>query len=671
MKPILYSEQETKFVTNGIGILSDAVDCNVDTQLNGIYELELQYPVTGIHFESISQRAIILAKADPVSEPQPFRIYRITKPMNGKVKVYARHIAYDLMGVPMAPFTAGSAPEAMQKLKQNAATDCPFSFWTDKAAPATMKAEIPTVAWNLLGGMQGSILDAYGGEYEFDRWDVKLYNHRGADRGVAIRYGKNLTSLEQDENIANCYTGIYPYWTNAEGKLVQLDEKVVKAEGTFSYTRIKTVDFSEEWIEEPTQEMLRAKAEKYVQDNDIGKPAVSWKIEFVALEQTEEYKGSELLEQILLGDTVTVVLPELSIDVSARAVAARYKPLLDRYAYVTLGSVKANIANTIAQQQQEIAKKPSVSYVQAIAMTLTATILGAKGGAVRLLDTDSDGMPDTLYVADNADPNLAVKVWRWNYEGWAGSKNGYNGPFIIGATLEDGLLAEAVTAANLVAGTIQSKDGKTFYLDLDNGILRMQASEFSVSGKTVDEIAEGKASAAVNAQTHQDIFNKWSDGGNIQGVFAEKGVWVINAAVAVIQNLVANIITAGVLKSKDGGVYIDLDNGVGNLTRGVSVTLSTWDDDYGNFSKDVDTVINAFLVEQIKIMRENTIKDFALKLFSGQQYPEGAKLTIFTYRKYSGALAASISFEWTDGTRSHKTATEEGNDWTIDAMEWL
>ena len=573
MKPILYSEQETKFVTNGIGILSDAVDCNVDTQLNGIYELELQYPVTGIHFESISQRAIILAKADPVSEPQPFRIYRITKPMNGKVKVYARHIAYDLMGVPVAPFTAGSAPEAMQKLKQNAATDCPFSFWTDKAAPATMKAEIPTVAWNLLGGMQGSILDTYGGEYEFDRWDVKLYNHRGTDRGVAIRYGKNLTSLEQDENIANCYTGIYPYWTNAEGKLVQLDEKVVKAEGTFSYTRIKTVDFSEEWIEEPTQEMLRAKAEKYVQDNDIGKPAVSWKIEFVALEQTEEYKGSELLEQILLGDTVTVVLPELSIDVSARAVAARYKPLLDRYAYVTLGSVKANIANTIAQQQQEIAKKPSVSYVQAIAMTLTATILGAKGGAVRLLDTDSDGMPDTLYVADNADPNLAVKVWRWNYEGWAGSKNGYNGPFIIGATLEDGLLAEAVTA--------------------------------------------------------------------------------------------------GVLKSKDGGVYIDLDNGVGNLTRGVSVTLSTWDDDYGNFSKDVDTVINAFLVEQIKTMRENTIKDFALKLFSGQQYPEGAKLTIFTYRKYSGALAASISFEWTDGTRSHKTATEEGNDWTIDAMEWL
>ena len=560
MKPILYGEHEKEFNTNGIGILSDAIDCNVDIRLNGIYELELLYPVTGIHFESISQRAIILAKVDPVSEPQPFRIYRITKPMNGKVTVYARHIAYDLMGVPVAPFTAENAPAAMLSLKENAATECLFSFWTDKATPATMKVKNPTAAWNLLGGTQGSILDTYGGEYEFDRWDVKLHNHRGADRGVAIRYGKNLTSLEQDENIANCYTGIYPYWTNPDGMLVQLPEKTVAAEGTFSYTRIKTVDFSAEWTEAPTREQLRARAEKYIQDNDIGKPKISWKVEFVALEQTEEYKGTELLEQILIGDTVTVVLPKLSINVSARAVAARYKPLLDRYAYVTLGSVKANIADTIVQQQQEIAQKPSASLVQSVVMTLTAAILGAKGGAVRLLDTDNDGMPDTLYVADNADPDLAVKVWRWNYEGWAGSRTGYNGPFILGATLEDGLLAEAVTAANLIAGTIKSKDGKTFYLDLDNGILKMQATELSISGKTVDEIAEGKASAAVNAQTQQDIFNKLTNGGKLKGIYMKDGELYINATYILTGELLADLIKAGAIKSSDGSFEINLDN---------------------------------------------------------------------------------------------------------------
>lgn len=556
MKPILYGEHEKEFNTNGIGILSDAIDCNVDQALNGSYELELIYPARGIHFNSIVQRGIILAKPDPVTRPQPFRIYRITKPMNGKVTVYARHVAYDMAGIPVAPFTASSAPAALQGMKDNAVTECPFTFWTDKTTAAAMTVAVPRTIWNLLGGSQGSILDTYGGEYEFDRWEVKLYNSRGADRGVSIRYGKNLTSLEQDENIANCYTGIYPYWTNAEGTLVQLTEKTVSAEGTFSYVRTKTVDFSAEWMEAPTQEQLRARAERYIRENNIGKPAVSWKVEFVALEQTEEYKGTEILERIQLGDTVTVVLPELNIDVSARAVAARYKPLLDRYAYVTLGSVKANIASTIAQQQQEIYRKPSVSLVQSVVMTLTATILGAKGGAVRLLDTDGDEMPDTLYVADNADPALAVKVWRWNYEGWAGSKTGYNGPFILGATLEDGLLAEAVTAAKLIAGTIQSKDGKTFYLDLDNGILRMQATEFSVSGKTVEQIAEGKAGEAVKAQTQEDIFNKWTGNGSIQGIYSENGVWVINAAVAKVLSLIADHVI-----SKDASSSLEIEGG--------------------------------------------------------------------------------------------------------------
>lgn len=147
---------------------------------------------------------------------------------------------------------------------------------------------------------------------------------------------------------------------------------------------------------------------------------------------------------------------------------------------------------------------------------------------------------------------------------------------------------------------------------------------------------------------------------------------VLDAALVTVKNLIADVITAGVLRSEDGGVYIDLDNGVGNLSRGVSVTLTTWDDDYGNFiTTNADTVIDSFLIEQIQNMRENTIRDFALKLYSGQAYPEAAKLTIFTYRKYSGAPAASISFEWTDGSRSHKTAKKEATGWTVAAMEWL
>lgn len=477
MKPILYSEEERTFDTNGIGVLSDAIDCDVDAELNGIYELTLKYPVAGIHFNEITQRRIILSKVDPVSKWQPFRIYRITKTSSSVVTVYARHLVYDLMGIPVAPFTAAAAADAMQAIGSNAAIECPFTFETSVTTAAEMAVAVPTAAWSLIGSGKGGILSTYGGEYEFDRWAVKLHSSRGENRGVSIRYGKNLTSLEQDENISNCYTGIYPYWKNSDGVLVQLPEKILKGNGTFSYQRILTVDFSAEWKEAPTEEQLRTKAQEYIEKNDVGKPAVSWKVEFVALEQTEEYKNTAILERVLLGDTVTVVFPALNIDVAARAVSSRYKPLVERYESVTLGSVKANLADTIAKQNQSIQQKPSKEWMHVMALQLTAAILGAAGGAVRLLDNNGDGMPDTLYIADDPDPAKAVKVWRFNYEGWGASKTGYNGPFIMGATLESGFLADFITA-----GTIASEDGSVI-IDLENNKIEFVTTSRSEPAK--------------------------------------------------------------------------------------------------------------------------------------------------------------------------------------------
>lgn len=491
--PILYSATETDFSNNGLGILGDCVSCEVTEEANGIFELVMQYPMGGIHYEEIADRAIIKAKADQFRDPQLFRVYAISKPMSGIVTVSAEHISYDLSGIPVAPFTAGSVSLALADLKNNAVTDCPFDFWTDKDTSGTFSVSVPSSIRSRLGGVAGSILDVYGGEYEFDNYTVKLHNNRGMNRGVSIRYGKNLTDIKQEQNCASVATGIYPYWAgDVDGNtvLVELPEKIVSAPGTYNFVKIRTVDFTESFETQPTEEELRSKAESYVENNNIGIPTVSLTVSFAQLEQTDEYKHLKLLEQVLLFDTVNVEFPALGVSATAKAIKIVYDSLADRVKSITLGSTKANIADTIATQQQEIAKKPSISLVQSVAMSLTAAILGAKGGAVRILDTDGDGMPDTLYVADSPDPALATKVWRWNYEGWAGSKTGYVGPFVLGATLEDGLLADAVTAANLVAGTIMSKDsGETFFLDLDNSILRMRA---------LDDLNENYTSVSVN-----------------------------------------------------------------------------------------------------------------------------------------------------------------------------
>lgn len=486
MKPILFPSTATEFNTQGLGVLTDAISCTVNEERNGAFELTMQYPDTGVHFDEITDRCIIYAIPSPYRAPQPFRIYRITRPMDGIIMVYAQHITYDLSGVPLNPFTAVNAPDALSKLSLNAAVDSPFTFWTDKATVASFAVSTPSSTRSVLGGSSGSILDVYGGEYEWDGFTVRLYGHRGYDNGVVISYGKNLTDIEQDRNISNVATGIYPYWTNAEGALVTCDPKIVNAPGTYDFTRVVPVDFSSDFETQPSPAQLQARAEKYVEDNKIGIPKTSITASFVQLEQFPEYEDLALLEKCDLCDTVTIRYPQLGVEAKAEIVKIETDVLLERYNSVEIGDVRTNIADTIVGQQQEIKQKPSETYLREAVLALTETILGASGGAVRLLDTNNDGMPDTLYIADDPDPTKARKVWRFNHEGWGASNNGYNGPFSYGATLENGMVADFITAGtlnadlvnivNLIADHVVSRNAG-FEMDLWAAILRLMEND--------------------------------------------------------------------------------------------------------------------------------------------------------------------------------------------------
>ncbi|WP_418558881.1 phage tail spike protein [Hominenteromicrobium sp.] len=486
MKPILFPSTATEFKTQGLGVLTDAISCTVTEERNGAFELTMQYPDTGVHFDEITDRCIIYAIPSPYRAPQPFRIYRITRPMNGVIMVYAQHITYDLSGVPLNPFTAINAPDALSKLSLNAAVNSPFVFWTDKSTVASFAVSTPSSTRSVLGGSSGSILDVYGGEYEWDGFTVRLYGHRGYDNGVVISYGKNLTDIEQDRNISNVATGIYPYWTNAEGALVTCDPKIVNAPGTYDFTRVVPVDFSNDFETQPTPAQLRARAEKYVEDNKIGIPKTSITASFVQLEQFPEYEDLALLEKCDLCDTVTIRYPQLGVEAKAEIVKIETDVLLERYNSVEIGDVRTNIADTIVGQQQEIKQKPSETYLREAVLALTETILGASGGAVRLLDTNNDGMPDTLYIADDPDPTKARNVWRFNHEGWGASDNGYNGPFSYGATLKNGMVADFITAGtlnadlvnivNLIADHVVSRNAG-FEMDLWAAVLRLMEND--------------------------------------------------------------------------------------------------------------------------------------------------------------------------------------------------
>lgn len=454
IRPRLYEAGTLEFTNNGLGSLIEAKECLVK-QAFGSMELEMQYPVNGRLFKELTYQRIILAKPEPTKAAQPFYIYRITAPMSGVVKVYAKHVCYKLDGCPVRPFTASTAPEAMEKLKSNAMTEHPFTFETDVGRNGSFELKTPAATWSILGGQEGSILDIFHGEYEFDGYTVRLLTRRGADRGVNLRYGKNLQTLEQDANCAGCYTGVVPYWVSTQTGAAVYAEPVL-AEGEFGYSRILPVDFTNDFDSKPTTAQLTERAAEYIKDNDIGVPNVSLKVKFVPLEQTEELKHLALLERVEFGDTVHVYFPELAIDVAARIAETIYDCLRGKYKEVFIGQVKQSLSDLIVNQKKQIDSIPKGTALQIAVAQATLAITGAKGGAVRLFDTDGDDMPDTIYVADNADPAAAQHVWRFNWAGWGYSPNGYEGPFTMAATIEGGIVADFITAGKMNASLLQT-----------------------------------------------------------------------------------------------------------------------------------------------------------------------------------------------------------------------
>lgn len=484
MIPILYNSEETKFTTRGIGSLSEAQTCIVQEERNGIYELSMVYPVTGRHYGDIQTRSLILAKPNPVDQPQPFRVYRISKPLNGRVSVYAQHISYDLGGIGLSPFTATSIAEALSALKTSSIGSNPFTFQTDKGTQATMKLLTPSTVRTVMGGIQGSIIDVYGGEWKFDRYTAYLYNQRGNNTGVTLRYGKNLTSLEQEENCASMCTAIYPYWTDGTD-VVMLSEKTLPVRGgPFDYSKISPVDLSSRFEEKPTENQLRTAAQAYISRNDLGVPKVSLTVSFESLYKTTLYKEVASLETISLCDTVTVQFEKLGVNAVAKVTAYEYDVLKEKYTELSIGDKRGSLADTVTEQQTQLEESPTRLQVQRAIEEATAWITGSKGGYV-CFTRNEDGTPKEILIMDTPSIATATKVWRWNQGGLGYSNKGYNGPYTTAITQNGVIVADFISTGMLTTVLIQSEDGKSKW-NLNTGAMELFNTKISTTaqGKT-------------------------------------------------------------------------------------------------------------------------------------------------------------------------------------------
>lgn len=531
--PVLFDKTTTSFSSNGLGTLSDAISCVVTEERNGQYELLMEYYEKGAHAAELDIDMIIYAKPSAFSTKQPFRIYKTTKPLNQKFKVYARHISYDLAYVSVMPFgSQSSAAGALNAMAQNAESMGNFSVGTVSVSTAgTFTADAPASFRNMIGGKSGSILDVFGGELEWNGFTVNLLASRGRDRGLTLRYGKNISDISKTADMGYTVTGITPYMEDANGVVITLPEKTVYKSGA-SYTtptRTQVMDMrsyvnesairesnpsdTEAQIQPKLVSALRTAAQAYANANLTGVPDVSIELSFVDLGSTEEYKGQQaIFAQAGLCDTVTVEYERLGISVQSKIIKTEYDVLKGRFNKLTIGKSRTNLSaqiyditkdidkatadasassNAVQSEAKIYADKREAEAINKAAQntaTAIATnsdlITGASGGYV-LLHRDQNGKPYEILIMDTADIETATKVWRWNQNGLGYSSTGYSGTYntalsSAGIFNTDFIAADSLSGEKITSGTLDAGKITTGTLDaslIKTGLLQDYAQK--------------------------------------------------------------------------------------------------------------------------------------------------------------------------------------------------
>lgn len=617
MIPILLDDTKTLTAlladnSNGLGRLN-AITCTVDEERNGLYEMSMTLSIDDKHYSDLHTGSIIRVKAGESAGMQMFRVYCISKPLNGIVTVEARHITYDLNKAPVLPFSSTGANATMQALVSHLGDTYEFSAESDIVSTSTFTLDIPRAFRECLGGYQGSVLDVFGGEYEWDNLTVKLLAHKGSDNGYAIKYGKNLTDLQQEENIESVYNAVLGYCTRNDETTTGT---VVKAT-TGIAPKVKIVDFSSEFDDNntPTVAKLNALAQSYIDRNNIGVPHVNLKISFVGLWQTDEYKDVAVLERVNLCDTVHVQFEKLGVDATAKVIATTYDVINERYTELQLGDAQTSLNDLIRETatsavEQDDAKDFLSNYIQ----SFTDIITNSLGLFTSRVQKENGGFQ---YYLHNR-PTLSESQYQWtiNAGGFALSTD-YGQTWTAGIDSQgnavfNSLSANIIRAMEMYGATIVFGTDKTVTASsATNGILfrgegninfdslgqwmavNYQDANYSVRANSVSLTTNETRNTA-------QLFNYDVSGGSANYVNLNCDTETGNTQLT-ISNTGQNTLT---LNHSDTANYATLTNrNTANTANANSITLSSGTSNYTliqNGSND------GYLANRIQLMQGST-----------------------------------------------------------------
>lgn len=352
MIPILYDFTEAAFTSNGLCRLRDCFSCIVSEERNGLYEMEFTYPLNGENFEKIIPGRTVGVTHDDTGDIQPFDIVSYSKPIDGIVTFHAVHLSYRLTGQVVSSSSISSLEDALDLFRSVSGT--PFSYSRRFAATGYMAAAdgVPRTVRQMLGGTEGSVLDTYGGELEFDKWSVVIHKARGQARDLTIRYGVNMTDFDDESDYSGSYTAAVPYWTgtdDAGGTTVVRGNRVTSGLVSYStrYDRTVPLDLTDKFETKPSAAQLEALAATYMKANQVNLPAQSISVDFIRLQDTADHETLSALFKCNLCDTISVVFPAYGINGRYKIVKTEYNVLSDRYESMELGTLSTTLSEAL------------------------------------------------------------------------------------------------------------------------------------------------------------------------------------------------------------------------------------------------------------------------------------------------------------------------------------
>lgn len=389
MIPILYESNETEFTSNGLGRLRDITSCVVTEERNGIYECDFEMPIDGAHFSDVRIGRIIAVEHDETNDVQPFDIVSYSRPINGLVSFHATHISYRQSKMTASGSNINSLTDAFSMLR-NAEPENPFNYWTDKDSNGYMSAAdgVPRSVRQFLGGVEGSILDSYGGEYEWDKWTVRLWTNRGTDRTLTIRYGVNMLKYDDDTDSSESYNAVVPFWkgTDEKGTDIIVKGSMISSGMPTQSGRVECVplDVTDKFESKPTVAQVEAQAREYLSTNRTYLPTTSIKVDFIRLTDSPEYAKFAKLQECKLCDTVRVIFPTYKQESRFKIVKTEYDVLQERFTSLELGTLSTTLAEAlgISDSNQRNGDIKLQNIILAQKHTLTTTLTASNGTTV-------------------------------------------------------------------------------------------------------------------------------------------------------------------------------------------------------------------------------------------------------------------------------------------------